>query len=200
MVKAHQNDYTFMVQAICDGERVYYYRPEGTSFMPDANGPPRIKLSMEQAINSSDDPFMPWPDLFAEHVGHPAVWLPTDDREFTLKQSPRTDRQNTIRILVRDSHLPENQAPDVYRLWVDPKQNYLAIRAETSVFEPTADRPRSFPMLTPKSSSPWPGRLADWYPTRVVRKTSNSEVQQVSRDLLEFDAALPDELFKPLKL
>ena len=199
--KAHQNDYMFMVQAICDGERVYYYGPEGTSFMPDAKGPPRPKLLMEQAINPSDDPFMPWPDLFAEHVGHPAVWLPTDDREFTLEAKPTDGPPETIRIRVRDSHLPENQPPDLYKLWIDPKQNYLALRAESSVFEPTADRPRKLAYIDTKvieSVARSPG--GHWYPTRVVRKTSNSEVQQVSRYLLEFDAALPDELFKPLKL
>ena len=74
-------------------------------------------------------------------------------------------------------------------------------RAETGVFEPTADRPRKLAYTDTKvieSVARSPG--GHWYPTRVVRKTSNSEVQQVSRYLLEFDAALPDELFKPLKL
>ena len=55
-----------------------------TLFGPDAKQPPPLKLSMTQAINPSDDPFMPWPSLFAEHVSHPSVWQPTNDREFLL--------------------------------------------------------------------------------------------------------------------
>ena len=133
--KAHQNDFTFFVQAICDGERVYYYQTEGNSFMPGAKGPPRPKLSMEQAINPSDDPFMPWPHLFAEHVGHPAVWQPTDDREFVLESKPTDGPPGTIRLRVCETRPSDPRLPDPYKLWIDPRQNYLALRAESGVFE-----------------------------------------------------------------
>ena len=197
--KEHQNDFTFFVQAICDGERVYYYRTKGNSFMPDANGPPQPKLSGTQAINPSDDPFMPWPDGFPEHVGHPAVWQPSDDREFELETKPADGPPGTIRLRVHDSRSADQPVPDVYKLWIDPKQNYVTLRAETSVFEST-DPPKIAFIDTKviESLARSPGGL--WYPTRVVRKTSNFKGEQVWKYHLDFGAPLPDEMFQPLKL
>jgi hypothetical protein len=197
--KEHQNDFTFFVQAICDGERVYYYRTKGNSFMPDANGPPQPKLSGTQAINPSDDPFMPWPDGFPEHVGHPAVWQPSDDREFELEPKPADGPSGTIRLRVHNTRSADKPLPDLYKLWIDPKQNHLALRAETSVFEST--NPPKLAYVETKvieSLARSPG--GHWYPTRVLRKTSNFKGEQVWRYLLDFDAPLPDEMFRPLKL
>ncbi len=188
------------MQAICDGERVYYYRTEGNSFMPGANGPPRPKLSMEQSINPSDDPFMPWPHLFAEHVGHPAVWQPTDDRAFVLEPKPTDGPPGTIRLQVRETRSSDPRLPDLYKLWIDPQQNYVALRAETSVFESSA-KPQKLAFVDTnviESLARSPG--GHWYPTRVVRKTSNFAGEQVYRYHLDFEAPLPDELFLPLKL
>jgi hypothetical protein len=197
--KEHQNDFTFFVQAICDGERVYYYRTKGNSFMPDANGPPQPKLSMTQPINPSDDPFMPWPDGFPEHVGHPAVWQPSDDREFELETRPADGPPGTIRLRVQNSRLADQSVPDLYKLWIDPKQNYLVLRAETSVFE--SINPPKIAYIDTKvieSLARSPG--GHWYPTRVVRKTSNFKGEQVWKYYLDFEAPLPDEMFQPLKL
>ena len=36
-----------------------------------------------------------------------------------------------------------------------------------------------------------------WYPTRSLRKISNSKVEQTTRFLLDFDAPIPEELFQP---
>jgi hypothetical protein len=197
--KEHQRDYTFLAQAICDGDNVYYYRTVGDSFMPDANGPPRLKLSMTQPIYATDDPFMPWPDMFPEHVGHPAVWQPSDERDFVLEPKPADSPPGTTLLRVRDTRLLDKQIPDLYKLWIDPQQNYLALRAETSVFEST--NPPKLAYLETKvieALARSPG--GHWYPTRVLRKTSNFKGQQVWRYLLDFDAPLPDHMFQPLKL
>ena len=124
--KDHQGDYTFIVQAICDGEKVYYYHAVGNPFAPDAKQPPPLKLSMTQAINPSDDPFMPWPHLFPEHFSHPSVWQPTHDREFVLDAKPADGPADTIRLRVRDTHLPDAGHPDLYKLWISPAQSYIA--------------------------------------------------------------------------
>jgi hypothetical protein len=198
--KAHQGELTFFVQAICDGERVYYYRPEGNGFMPGANGPPKPKLSMEQAINPSDDPFMPWPHLFAEHAGHPAVWQPNDEREFLLEPKPTDGPPQTIRLRVRDTRFPAQERPDLYKLWLDPRQDYLALRAESSVFESLTTKPPKIAFVdTSVIESIARSPLGHWYPTRVLRKTSDSKSEQIKRYLLEFDVPIPDDLFRPLK-
>jgi hypothetical protein len=199
--KEHQNDYNYFVQSICDGEQVYYYDPVGKSFMPDADGPPRPKLSMTQPINPSADPFMPWPDLFPEHIGHPAVWQPSDDRDFVLEPKPTDGPPGAIRLRVRDTGFPDARLPDVYKLWIDPRKNYMALRAETSVFESTTTNPPKIAYIDTKvieSTARSPG--GHLYPTRVVRTTSNFKGEQVWRYLLDFEAPLPDELFQPLKL
>ena len=38
-----------------------------------------------------------------------------------------------------------------------------------------------------------------WYPTRVLRKTSNFEGEQVTRFALDFETAIPDSLFEHQK-
>jgi hypothetical protein len=197
--KAHQGDYTYMLQAICDGERVYYYQADGNIFAPNAPRPPKLKLSMTQAINPSDDPFMPWPDMFPEHLGHPSVWQPTADRDFTLEPKPADGPPGTILIRLRDTRNRDANSPDLYKLWLDPEQSYLALRAETSVFEST--NPPKIAYVETKilqSLARSPG--GHWYPTRVWRKCSNFTSEQVWRYLLEFDADLPDDLFQPLAL
>ena len=62
---------------------------------------------MTQTINPSDDPFMPWPHLFPEHASHPAVWQPTDDRDFALDPKPADGPPGTILLRVRDTRFPE---------------------------------------------------------------------------------------------
>ena len=141
--KAHQGDFTPWFEAVCDGEKVYYYNVEGNPFGPDAKGPPAVKLTMTQAINPSDDPFMPWPDMFPEHLSHPAVFQPTHDREFLLDPKPADGPPGTLRLRVRDTRFPDPGHPDLYKLWIDPAASYVAVRSETSVFrvgQPTEDR------------------------------------------------------------
>jgi hypothetical protein len=197
--KNHQGDYTAMVQAICDGEKVYYYQPEGNVYAPDAQRPPKMKLSMTQAINPSDDPFMPWPDMFPEHVGHPSIWQPTDDRDFRVDPKPVDGPAKTIYLRVRDTRFPEEGHPDLYRLWIDPEQSFVALRAEVSVFE-SMNPPKLAYVETKIIEAVGRSPSGFTYPTRILRKCSNFKSEQVWRYLLEFDVALSDEMFRALAL
>ena len=38
-----------------------------------------------------------------------------------------------------------------------------------------------------------------WYPTQVGRKTSNLDSEQIWKYFLDFEAPIPDDLFRPLK-
>jgi hypothetical protein len=196
--KQHQGDFIYMVQAICDGDKVYYYRGEGNAFAADAPRPPRLKLSMTQAINPSDDPFMPWPHLFPEHVGHPNMWQPTDEREFELESKPNDGPPGAIRARVFDKRLSVKGLPDLYKLWINPAQNYVTLRAETSVFEPSTNPPKLAYVDTTVVEALAQSPSGQWYPTRAVRTTSNYPEKQVKKYHLDFESPIPDELFRPL--
>jgi hypothetical protein len=196
--KEHQNDYLVMLQAVCDGEKVYYYQAEGNPFGPDVKQVPPLKLSMTQEINPSDDPFMPWPDSFPEHIGYTNVWQPTHDREFLLDTKPSDGPPGTIRLRVRDTRFPDPGHPDLYKLWINPAQSFIVLRSETSVFESTNPPKIAYVdsrVLEGLERSP----SGLWYPTRVRRKTSNLNSEQVWTFHVEFDVPMPDEMFLPLK-
>ena len=38
-----------------------------------------------------------------------------------------------------------------------------------------------------------------WYPTRIRRRTSNLNTEQVWTYHLDFEAVMPDEMFQPMK-
>ena len=94
---------------------------------------------------------------------------------------------------------------DLYRLWIDCEKNHLAMRAEISVFEPYG------PMSKGGSTTKLPfvdiftvvdlerSPAGFWYPTRVLRKPSNVQTGQVIRFLLDFDAEIPNALFRAAK-
>ena len=132
--------------------------PEGNGFMPDANGPPRPKLSMTQPINPSADPFMPWPDLFPEHVSHPAVWQPSDDRDFVLEPKPTDGPPGTIRLRVRDTRPRPARCPTSTSSGLTRGRiTWHAGRNECIRVDQTR---RRSPTSTPRSSNRWPGRRA----------------------------------------
>jgi hypothetical protein len=197
--KAHQSDYKAIVQAICDGDKVYYYQAEGDVYALDLKQPPRYKLSSTQAINPSDDPFMPWPHLFAEHISHTSVWQPSHEREFLLDAKPSDGPADTIRLRVRDTRFPDPKHPDLYKLWVSPTKGYMAMRSESSVFEGSAIWSKLAYIDTMIMEDLARSPSGFWYPTRVRRQTSDPKTEQLWTYHLDFEVDISDELFQPLK-
>jgi hypothetical protein len=203
--KAHQGDFKVIVQAVCDGERVYYYQAEGNVFDPNAKQPPKLKLSMTQAINPSDDPFMPWPHLFVEHLSHPMVWPPTPEREFILDAKPGDGPGNTIRLRVRNTRSTDPAHSDFWKLWINPAQGYISLRTESLVFE-SQNPPKVAYVDTMTMEDLRQSPSGFWYPGKVRRVSSNFkdpqpanfDPLQVWTYHLEFDVPMPDELFRPL--
>ncbi|QEH35772.1 hypothetical protein OJF2_43290 [Aquisphaera giovannonii] len=193
----HLDQFTRVVQAICDGDKVYYYRLEGDLSMGDGQ-PPRVSLNMSQAINASDDPFMPWPDSFPEHLSHPNVWLPTEERTFSVEPKPDDGPAGTIRVRVSDIRFPGPARPDLYKIWVDPAKGYVAMKVETAILE-SLNPPKVayIDAHVVEDLARAPGGA--WYPTRVRRLTSNPKSEQASRFDLDFRTPIPDDLFRPLK-
>jgi hypothetical protein len=195
--KKNLGSFTRVLSAICDGEKVYYYSAEGNVFGKDAK-PPKVKLSSTQALNLSDEPLMPWPDKFPEHISHTNVWQPSHDRDFLLEPKPDDGPPGTIRLRVRDTHFPDPAHPDLYKLWVDPAAGFIALRSETCVLESTNPPKIAFidtMLMENLARSP----AGFWYPTQVRRKTSQFDSEQVWKYFLDFETPIPDDLFQPLR-
>ena len=195
--KKHQLDYTPQVQAICDGEKVYYYRAEG-----NLRGLPRdrhaLKLTMTQAINPSDDPFMPWPDMFPEHLGHPDVWQPTHDRDFLLDPKPADGPPGTVRLKYATPALPSRRVPTSTSSGSVPERSYIAVRSRRA-----CSNRRNPPKVAYVDTRILEGLArspsGSWYATRVRRKTSDFNTEQVWTYHVDFEVQMPDEMFRPLK-
>ncbi len=149
---------------------------------------------------------MPWPQLLPEQIGHPDVSLPDNEREFLIDPKPDDGPPSTVRLRVRNALSSDPDRPDLYRLWVDPEKNHLAIKAESSVFD--SSTPRKGSLIQSKIAYIDTKTLTDfarspsgfWYPTRVLRVTSaNNKYEQVTRFVLDFHAQIPDAIFEPVK-
>ena len=140
---------------------------------------------------------MPWPHLMPEQLSHPSVYVPDSDREFFLDAKASEGPPNTVRLRVRNSRSKDPQRPDLYRLWIDPDKNYLSLKSETSVFDGGSIQGKIAFVDTYTLADVARSPNGFWYPTRVVRKTSNFPGEQVTRFVLDFHAEIPDELFRP---
>ncbi|MHC5537948.1 hypothetical protein ACYOEI_06920, partial [Singulisphaera rosea] len=193
----HQDDYASVASAICDGEKIRYYRLAEGNLNPGFKELPPVSLAMTQAINPSDDPLMPWAHMMPEQIGHPSVWQPSDDREFVLEPKPDDGPPGTIRVRVRNTHATDPKFPDLYRLWVAPNEGYLSMKTETAVFSgANSSKVEYIDTTTLEDLKRSPAGY--WYPGRVRRKTSNSSGVQVTRFFLDFDVKIPETLFQPL--
>ncbi len=103
--------------------------------------------------------------------------------------------RHVLRVL--DQKLASANQPDRYKLWINPEQNYVVLRAETAVFKST-NPPKLAYIDTEIFEALARSPSGHWYPTRVVRTTSNFPGKQVRKYFLEFHAPIPDELFRPL--
>ena len=204
--KSREQDFVFNPQAICDGQTMWFYRYKPEPIVPDRPFSLKLESVDAQSVSgSADDSLMPWPHLLPEQLGHPSVYLPDAEREFVLEPKPSDGPAKTVRLRVRDAQDNDPQRPDEYRLWIDPENNYLALRAEATVFDSSG----------PHSKSGRPTRIAYidtkilqdlarspsgfWYPRRVIRTTSGSKYEQVTRFFLDFHGEIPDMLFQPPK-
>jgi hypothetical protein len=186
--------------AICDGQTIWFYHYKPQPLRPDKPYSSILEsVSSQPAYGSLDDPLMPWPHLMPEQLGHPSVYVPDSEREFLLEPKPNDVPPNTVRLWVRNATSNDPKRPDYYRLWVDPGKNYLALKSQMSVYEPGGTRIADAKLayldtktLTDFAQSP----SGFWYATRVVRKTSNLEREQVSRFVLDFRAEISDRLFE----
>lgn len=205
-LKAREQELSFGPRAICDGQIIWFYNDNPKADVPDQPRAAKRELATVQPVyGSPDDPNMPFPDLMPEQLAHPYQDGPAQLWEHVIDPKPSDGPPGTLRLQVRAAHFQDPKRPDNYRLWIDPEKNYLVMRSEINALEPP---PRWRNAGTPaKTAHVVTNVLTDlarspsgfWYPTRVLRKTSDGKVDQVTRFLLDFDGPIPDELFQPIK-
>jgi hypothetical protein len=203
-LKQRENELVFEPEAVFDGITLSYY-----PYKPKATDPgqpsvvERKQIRSQQIYGMPDDPNNPWPDMLPELLGHPDVAGPTRFSarlwEYALDTKPNDGPSSTLRLHAR--HPPDHGLFDNYRIWIDPEKNYLALQAEFRVNEPAARSERNRVVYVDTKILTELGRSPNgfWYPTRVLRKSSKNQGDQVTRFLLDFQAAIPDALFEPIK-
>ena len=223
-MKQREQGLIFEPQAICDGQNVWFYTYKPQKNPPDQPYvPEQESVSIQQVYGAPDDLNMPWPDLMPELLGHPDADGPAQFWVQSIDLKPSDGPAGTLRLQTREAQFQDPKLPDRYRLWVNPEKNFLALRSEISVYEATsspmntriptktaygvrrvAPAMRGSPtqlayvetrILTDLARSP----SGFWYPTRVLRETSNSKADQAIRFLLDFEGPIPDELFQPVR-
>jgi hypothetical protein len=149
-----------------------------------------------------DDPVIPWwcQDLLPEQAGHPTagLYLPDHDREFLVETRPAGGPPGTILLRGRDTNPLVKQAADHFRLWIDPQANHLSIRTELRVQDSRDITKVAFidtHVLESVAKSP----KGEWYPTRTRQVGHNGQHEVVRSFSIDFEAEIPDELFRPLK-
>jgi hypothetical protein len=196
--KQREKDIVFETGAIFDGQTIWHYNYNPKQVMhPDQPYTSQLQSVTSQPVTgAADDPMMPWPHLMPEQLGHPSVYVPDSDREFLLDPKPGDGPPNTVRLRVRNSRSKDPQRPDLYRLWIDLEKNYLSLKSETSVFERGDMEGKIAFVDTYTIADLARSPSGFWYPTRVLRKTSNFKGEQVTRFALDFQTAIPDSLFE----
>jgi hypothetical protein len=89
-------------------------------------------------------------------------------------------------------------APDHFRLWLDPKANYLSMRSELRVSDQKDVAKVAFidtHILESVARSP----KGYWYPTRSRQIAFSGKHEVVRNFSMDFASQVPDELFQPLK-
>jgi hypothetical protein len=201
--KLHEAELVFYPMAISDGKTVRYFRYKPKNIEADQPYVAELEsVDTQTVLADADDPFMPWPHMLPEYQSHPNIYVPTPNREFAIDAKPADGPTGTVRVSARETEFQDPKRPDLYRLWIDPEKNHVAMRAESSVFDSGDPRTKNgFPTkiayvdtqtLTELDRSP----SGFWYPTRVVRKTSNFPREHVTRFLLDFRAEIPDSVFE----
>jgi hypothetical protein len=198
--KQREKDIIFEAGALCDGQTIWYYNYKPQVMEPDQPYVSQLESVTSQPVTgAADDPMMTWPHLMPEQLSHPSVYVPDSDREFFLDPKPADGPPNTSRLRVRNSRSKDPNRPDLYRLWVDPEKNYLSFKSETSVFDEGNIQGKIAFVDTYTLADVTRSPNGFWYPTRVLRKTSNFEGEQVTRFALDFERAIPDSLFEHKK-
>jgi hypothetical protein len=203
--KEHQGDHPFVPRIISDGKEYwdYYLAAEWKPGMPAPPIGPGQTVGPNQLSGPVEDPVViPWwcQDLLPEQTGHPTagLYLPDQDREFLVETRPGEGPPDTILLRGRDTNPLVKHAADHFRLWIDPRANHLAMRTELRVHD-AADITKVAFIDTHIIESVARSPKGHAYPTRTRLISHNGQHEVALRFSMDFEAPIPDELFRPLK-
>jgi hypothetical protein len=202
--KEHQGDFVFVPRSVCDGKLYwdYYLGDEWKPGMPVPQVGSGKTVGPNQLSGPADDPVLPFwcQDLLPEQAGHPTagIYQPDHDREFLVEHQPGDGPPGTIVLRGRDTNAQVAGAPDHFRLWLDPKANYLSMRTELRVSDQKDVAKVAFidtHILESVARSP----KGYWYPTRSRQIAFSGKHEVVRNFSMDFASQVPDELFQPLQ-
>lgn len=158
-----------LTQFVCDGKLI-------------ENGGTRQPLH-----GPADDPFVIGMSyLMPQLVVYPQVGLPRKGTRQMLVPEPTEGPEGTILLRVLSTGRDD---PDRFKLWLDPKRQFIAMRTDTAAFTGTGFSTVSF-RVEELAKSP----SGHWYPLRV--RTNAAGREEFYQYFVDFDAELPDTLFE----
>ena len=150
--KTHQSDFVFVPKLIGNATEYwdYYLKDNWGPGMPVPKpGKPNgfgQTIGPNPLLGPADDPVLPFwcQDVLPEQAGHPTAGVdqPDNQREFLVEPKASGGPPGTILLRGRDTNPFAVGDPDYFRLWVDPEANYISMRTEIRVHEPSANRRR----------------------------------------------------------
>jgi hypothetical protein len=201
--KTHQGDFVFVPRIVSDGKEYWdYYLADAWKPGMSVHAPGSGQVvGPNQLMAPADDPVLPFwcQDLLPEQTGHPTagVGQPDHDREFLVESKPESGPPGTILLRGRDPNPLIKQTADHFRLWIDPA-SFLAMRTEIRVSE-AGDLTKIAFIDTHVLESVAKSPKGHAYPTRSRQVAYNGKRESVMTFTVDFDAQIPDELFRPLK-
>ena len=165
------------------------------------NGEQRTDFDIESVDKDSrglalDDPMPSRNQMFPEFFGHPPIGIPSTVFEPRIVAKPTDGPANTVLLEVRRTQPIPNQ-PQLFRYWIDPQRDYLAMRWDM-VQQNGADESITTYVINSVAQSP----QGHWYPTEIsrvnaIRYQDGTQADQLYRYYLDFDSPIPDSLFQP---
>lgn len=188
---------------VCDGKTVYSAKYSE----PDAQGNQTHTWEAARRLNATEGIDVAWAgiasDRFAERYGYPDTLGPPSNL-FTVEIDPHPAAGPRASLLIRYRATRELKDGAVYRdcrYWIDPAKDYVTRQYVVGdANEGGVSESDSYTMEDFERSP-----RGIWYPTIVRRRVTmdpppaeNWNGDTVTRFFLDFEAEIPDELFRPV--
>jgi hypothetical protein len=194
--KENRDRYWSVPQLICDGQTRHFYKMLDDRVAPGKK--PNLSVVANQQVPLRwpiDDSPVEWPQLMPEQCSRPHLWASEKSREFDVNAEAKDGPPGTVRVIVTEKSGPPSG--ELFRYWFDPDRDNILRKEISAVFDPRTHKLAYLDTEEYDEFAQSPS--GKWYPQRVRRTTTDSpQWQGVTRFFLDFQPALPDDLFRPV--
>jgi hypothetical protein len=197
-------DFLFCPLYITHGPTVYEIKTRGAK---NPDGTTRFKAESVEKRDTNQlpsDVIPPYYSRTPEFVCRPPLGIPQQSLEPIIETKPGSGPAGSILLRVaRSGRVPgapgkipaRIQLPDVWRYWLDPKRDYVALRYDM-VGENDSGQEQSLASTVIEELKQSPRGI--WYATRFrVKAVPPVQHDQIFNVYMDFDATLPDSVFEP---